>query len=154
MSILAGNSIRSRVTSIVYDATNPLVGSPGAGANTQYQPRDTSPRLFNLGIAEDGVVDLGIELRSTLNAEVTATLMVVHTVPSTSSGQTIWQGDIPADGRVVWLPERSTHENGFPLQRIYAIAELRMPLHRIRLTLTPKTAPTTGELYLRLVRRY
>lgn len=152
MSILAGNTIRSRVSSTMYTKDNPLVGT--APQTSQYEPRDTTARLFNIGLGEDGVVDLGIGLRSTLNAELTASLTVIETVPSTSTGQTIWTGTLPADCRVWWTPERGTHEPGLPLQRIYDIVELRMPLHRIRLSLTPVTAPTSGAIHLRLVRRF
>lgn len=152
MSILAGNTIRSRVTSTMYTKDAPLVGAPPQ--TTQYEPRDTDPRLFNIGLAEDGCVDIGIGLRSTLDADLTATLTVIETVPSTSTGQTLWTGTVPADCRVWWVPERGTHEPGLPLQRVYDIVELRMPIHRVRLSLTAQEAPTTGAIHLRIVRRF
>lgn len=152
MSILASNRIQSRVSSTLYSETAPLVGvSP---QTTQYKPRDATARTFNLGLAEDGVVDMGIALRLTLDAECTVDLTVMHMEPTNSTGQTIWTGDLPGDSRIYFTPERGSYNAGLPSQRIVDIVELRMPIHRIRLRVTPKAAPTTGEIQFRLIRRY
>lgn len=152
MSILASNRIQSRVSSTLYSETSPLVGA--APQTTQYKPRDTTARTFNLGLAEDGVVDMGIALRLTLDAECTVDLTAMHLEPTNSTGQTLWTGDLPADSRVYFLPERGSYNAGLPGQQIVDIVELRMPIHRIRLRITPKTEPTDGEIQLRLIRRY
>ncbi len=63
-------------------------------------------------------------------------------------------GDLPADCRICFVPERGSYNAGLPSQKVIDIVELRMPIHRIQLKFIPKTAPTAGEIFLRLVRQY
>lgn len=152
----------ARVTSTLYYSGNATL--PGALSSGYWQIRATTMRTYFLSLAADGVIDMGIFLHHTLKTatvgvQLTAKLIAAVDlteagIPTIKNGQTLWADTLPADARFIFLSERGTSQPGTTTQKIVEVPELRQPLHKFILELTPLTVPDEGDLYMRLVRRY
>ena len=158
MSILAPNALAARVTSTPYHSGNRLPGQTTA----DYDIRDTANHYFNIGMASDGVVDMGISLDNTLGVNVGVSLYALHDRTgvggaANSPGGVVFyttagSDDMPQGGRWWMLPEASTSVAG--TSRHIEVPELRAPISGLRLVVTARTAPTAGTFSIVVVRRY
>ena len=160
MSILNPATLAARVSSTSYHAGSPITGS----AAGDYTIRDDAAHFFNIGIASDGVVDMGISLDSSLDADVQLQLIALNDrsgvgssanspgtiLVSTSAGV----DDMPTDSRWWILPEVSASSYGTASKRMIEVPELRAPITGLRLWVKARTAPTTGAFSFVVVRRY
>lgn len=160
MSILAPTNLAARVTSTSYHAGSRLPGQTAA----DYEIRDTTNHYFNLGMASDGVVDMGICLDSTLDAALAVSVYALHD-RSGVGGSTLSPGgilfttvtavdDMPTGGRWWMLPEATANVISGGTSRHIEIPELRAPITALRVVIAARTAPASGAFSLVAVRRY
>ena len=156
MSMFSSGKIAARVNSTLYHPGNRGLGNTAPGS---WEMRTDAQRPFVIDHAKAGVIDTGIYISHTFGVSMAAELLVAIDTSEGGGGtgafgQSVWVDTLPSDPRITLLPERGTANAGTSSRRIIEIPELRQPVHSFRLLLTPVEAPTTGELFIRLVRRY
>ena len=128
------------------------------------QMRTTALRTFYLPLAVKGAIDLGLNVYHNLGVNLTANLYdSVDMVPAQAegsagfvkNGQKLWTGAIPHDARFTFVSERGTGgDSSVANRKVIEVPEFRQPINRFVLELTPASAPTAGDLFMRCVWRY
>lgn len=166
MGILDPSTSAARVSSVVYSATNTM---PGYGGTSYWQYRTSATRTYYIDFASAGIIDLGLFFRHThkaagANVSITMQMVVALDFGGTvgiKNGQTLWSGTLPYDARFAFVPERgnAAGTEGTTTQKVIEIPELRQPIQKLALILTPGTvaAPVTpdeGDLWIGRIARY
>lgn len=159
--ILSTNVMRSRVESVLYWSGNP---APATGGTT-WQPRDTVDKGIQLPHGEIGVLDQMIEFHHNLkNAAAAGVTLLCNiraildnsqaTGGALKFGPIVWSGSVPSDGRWFIGPERGAEVQSTGTQEVIQVTALRGPFNHFEFRFFPQDTPTTGDVYLRVTRRY
>lgn len=157
---------QARVESSLFSSAAMTVNGVSLGntSATNWQMRTAALRTFYLPLASRAAVDLGLAITHTFQAaavglNVTGTLYaaldLTEATGAIKNGQKLWTGAIPYDARFVFASERgSGGDSSDPLKKVIEVPELRQPIHKFILELTPASVPDAGDLYVRAIWRF
>lgn len=118
-------------------------------------------QIAQLAHSKDGIFDQSLTIENGLDSDINFKISINYDAGTgNKNGAVIWDGDIPASGRFVFVSDKSNtiNENETPylsnLRQVIPLIEFRLPYTSFVLNVTPKATPTTGSISMQAIRRF
>lgn len=144
---------RSKVEVLNGHKDNRIFGAPASF----WEPRSTTTQTAVVPIADLSVWEQGWYFLNTTDATLRIEVrprLPRDGVANPSFGAVILNMTIPPDGRFCITPEKGAYVEDTAERKVIAFPELRQPFFDFVVNLIPQSAPTTGEVFWTVVRKY